>query len=418
MIAFNAFVREVTFTARDRTVVFWLAVVLGLSAVSVGFGLAEVARQQATLEHLIQADEQDRLTTRKKLKSWGSAAYYNFHLTYAPPSDFAYAAMGQRDLQPWKHRIRMLALEGQIYERDVGNPSVALIGRFDFAFLTAFIMPLVLILLLYDLRASEKTAGRHDLLEATVGEPRSFWWLRSGLRAGGLFLCLVVPLIVAGTVAGTSPLTLLLASLAVFVYIGFWTAVCFAMSAWRKPSAVILMALIMVWILTAVIVPAGARLAIDQSVSVPPGADILMLQRETVNDAWDLKRAATMDAFFSRHPEWSDYQPVESSFEWQWYYAFQQVGDQRAEGLSNAYREGSHQRDRIAAWVALLAPPSLLERSLQSLADTDFNTSMRYQEKVREYHRALRDYYYPKFFRNEPFDQSLLDSLPTFEPHQ
>ena len=63
----------------------------------------------------------------------------------------------------------MLALEGQIYERDVGNPSVALIGRFDFAFLAAFILPLVLIMLLYDLRTSEKTAGRHDLLEATVG---------------------------------------------------------------------------------------------------------------------------------------------------------------------------------------------------------------------------------------------------------
>lgn len=39
--------------------------------------------------------------------------------------------MGQRDVQPWKHRIRLLALESQIYERDVGNPSIALVGRFD-----------------------------------------------------------------------------------------------------------------------------------------------------------------------------------------------------------------------------------------------------------------------------------------------
>ena len=34
-----------------------------------------------------------------------------------------------------KHRIRALALEGQIYERDTGNPVLALTGRFDFAFL-------------------------------------------------------------------------------------------------------------------------------------------------------------------------------------------------------------------------------------------------------------------------------------------
>ncbi|GAB1255944.1 DUF3526 domain-containing protein [Aurantivibrio plasticivorans] len=414
----NAFIRETKFAARDRSLWFWLIVVVALSTISISFGLTEVARQNATLERLVISDQQDRWAELKKQQDWGSAAYYSFHLTYDAPSDFTFAAMGLRDQQPWKHRIRMLALEGQIYERDVANPSVALIGRFDFAFLAAFVIPLVLIMLLYDLRASERTAGRLDLLESTTANTLRFWLTRMSLRASAVFLCVTLPLIVGGLIASTAPGTLFLASCAVFIYIAFWSLICFYVASWKKSSATLLMTLVSAWLTTAVIVPAGARLAIDQLVPVPSGADILLLQRETVNDAWDLPRETTMDAFFERHPEWSNYQPVESSFEWPWYYAFQQVGDQRTEDLANAYRDGRQRRDHLAAWTSLLAPPSLLERWLQKLARTDLESSIHYENSVRAYHQALRDFYYPKFFSAAPFDKSLLAELPKYRPTQ
>lgn len=416
MSTFNSVINEVKFTSRDRALWFWIALVFCLSTLSVGFGLVQVDRQNQTIQHLLEADEQERLSLSKKVKSWGSAAYYNFHLTYEPPSDFAYASMGLRESQPWKHRIRMLALEGQIYERDVGNPSVALIGRLDFAFFAAFIFPLVLIMLLYDLKTGEKTAGRYALLEATAENSATFWLLRAGLRSASLYMSLILPLIIAGLIAGTELNKLLLACLWVLGYTIFWTFLCHRISAWRKPGSVILMTLIMIWVSTAVIFPASARLAIDRSSPIPSGADILMLQRETVNDAWDLPRDVTMDAFFSKHPQWSDYEPVSSSFEWQWYYAFQQVGDQRTEQLSSAYLNGRLQREKSATWVSLLAPPILLERSLQSLANTDLVSSVNYEKRVRTYHKELRDFYYPKFFRNEPFDKSELSNLPQFVP--
>lgn len=413
----NALMREVIFTTRDWTVWFWLIIVLSLSAVSVWSGLAEVERQNVTIQKLVDADKKELLVEQNKFEHWGYLAYYSFHLTYDAPSDFAYAAMGLRDSQPWKHRIRMLALEGQIYERDVGNPSVALIGRFDFAFFTAFIIPIIIIMILYDLRSSEQTAGRYALLEATAGKASSFWALRAFVRSGALFLSLIFPLIIAGIISGTNPITLLLATFVVLVYVTFWSLISVYISAWRKPGSVILMTLVAFWVVTAVILPAALRITIDKVVPVPSGADILMLQREAVNDAWDLPREVTMKAFFERHPQWSDYEPVEDSFEWQWYYAFQQVGDQQTEDLSTAYGDGRLQRDYIASWISLLTPPALLERSLQSLAKTDLNSSMDYEESVRAYHASLRAFYYSKFFRNEPFDKSLLKNLPKFIVH-
>ncbi len=418
MSILQSLITEAKFAARDRALLIWMFVVFCLSACSVYFGLAEVNKQHSTIQHLIEADRQDRTASAAKLKDWGSAAYYSFHLTYDPPSEFAFAAMGQRDFQPWKHRIRMLALEGQIYERDVGNPVIALIGRFDFAFLAAFILPLVLVMLLYDLRASERTAGRHELLEATAGQATSLWFARASVRVAAIFFSLIVPLIIAAFIAGATHSTLIGASLFVLLYTVFWALLCYLFAAWRKPDSVILLSLIGFWLLVAVIVPASAKLAIDKFVPVPSGAEILMLQRETVNDAWDLPREVTMDAFFERHPEWSDYQPVKSSFEWQWYYAFQQVGDQRTEPLTKAYREGRLKRDRIANWASILTPPSILERSLNFLAKTDLNASMDYEEKVRLYHTALREFYYPKFFRHASFDKKALENLPNFNPNK
>lgn len=372
------------------------------------------AKPEKVIENLIITDRQERLAESAKLSDWGSAAYYNFHLTYDSPSNFAFAALGHRDEQPWKHRIRMLALEGQIYERDVGNPSLALIGRFDFSFLASFVLPLILIVLLYDLRASERTAGRYNLLESTAAWPASIWQLRALIRVGAVSICLLAPLVFAGWFAGADFLTLLSASAIVLAYAIFWSLVCYCFSARRKSGTVILMTLIGIWAFTSVVIPASARLIVDRTVPLPSGADILMLQREAVNDAWDLPKDATMKPFFERHPQWAHYQPEKSAFEWQWFFAFQQVGDQKTEQLANAYRDGRLQRDHIAAWVSLMAPASLLERSLQALANTDVNASIRYEHEVRAFHRKLREYYYPKFFNHEVFDRAGLERLPEF----
>jgi hypothetical protein len=66
---------------------------------------------------------------------------------------------------------------------------------------------------------------------------------------------------------------------------------------------------------------AAGRAAIDRAVPLPSGADIIMTQREAGNDAWDLPKAATMDAFVERHPQWAAYMPsskfqAESGLNW------------------------------------------------------------------------------------------------------
>jgi ABC-2 type transport system permease protein len=408
--------REAGLLVRDRTVWAWWSVVLVLAVMAVVSGLAEVRQQQSTITRLVQADQADRSAVLKAHNDWGSVAYYSFHLTYDPPSDFAFAALGRRDDTAWKHRVRMLALEGQIHERDVGHPVVALTGRFDFAFFAAFVLPLVLVVLLHDLHARERVAGRHDLLVATAGRTVGLWPVRAGLHAAGVYCAAALPLLGAGAVAGTAASTLGAACATLLAYVLFWCLLCAVLAAWRLPGEVILAVLLALWVVLAVLVPAAGRMAIDRAVPVPSGADIVMTQRESVNDAWDLPKATTMSAFVAQHPQWAPYMQVERPFEWKWYYALQQVGDQRAQGLSADYTAGRLQRDRLAGRLAWLTPPVLLERTLQALAATDARAAWAYEARVRAFHAALRSYYYPKLFRNEALDGAALQDLPQFVP--
>ena len=407
--------REFQFALRERSIIIWALAVFLLSSLSIGFGIVAVSEQRASIEYLKELDEADRTSELATQKDWGSAAYYSFHLTYSEPSNFAFAAMGQRDNLPWKHRLRMLALEGQIYEHDSGNPVVALLGRFDFSFFVAFIVPLILALTLYDTISTERTAGRYNLLEASTGHAHLLWLQRFTVKTSIIYFALACPLFVGAFVSGSSAFTIIAALSGVLLYVIFWAAVCYWVASWQRSGSFILMSLLGTWVMLSMILPSAAKLTIDKLIHAPDGSDILLLQRQTVNDAWDLPREATFKVFFERYPEWVNYESQETSFEWQWYYAFQQVGDQGAEVLSKAYREARMRRDKVADITSIFLPPSFFERRFESLANTNVRAAINYEDQARDFHAQLKAFYYPRFFQNTPFDKADLEKLPVFK---
>jgi ABC-2 type transport system permease protein len=107
---------------------------------------------------------------------------------------------------------------------------------------------------------------------------------------------------------------------------------------------------------------------------------------------------------------------VEHPFEWKWYFAFQQVGDETTAPLTEAYLTGRKARDRWAARLAWFAPPVLMERTLSSLAATDLTAALSYEQQVRAYHRQLRQFYYPKLFTAQPYTPEAVAQRPEFVP--
>ena len=408
------FRREAKLILSKKATVCLLIAAFVLSLFSIITGSAEVAQQHATIDRLLVADQLDREAVLEQQKDYGGVAYYSFHLTYAAPSALAFAAHGVRDVYPWKHRIRMLALEGQIYESDTENPELALAGRIDFVFVISVLAPLLVILLLHDLRAAERVAGRLELLTVSAHHPWVLWRLRAIILLLLLGLALMIPFWFAAIYHQVSAGLVIAVTLLCLAYLTLWASLCYWLAKRPWSAAVLASTLIGFWLLTSFIVPAVANVVIESQVHGPDGGDILMVQREAVNDAWDLPIEDTMNDFVATHPQWRNYTDMNSLFEWKWYYAFQQVGDQKAQPLSAAYQQAAEQKYQLAGWVAWLSPATLLQRTLTNWAQTDAVAARAYEQRVRAFHAELRHFYYPLLFKNPEFDREVFRQRPVF----
>ncbi|WP_397581134.1 DUF3526 domain-containing protein, partial [Sphingorhabdus sp.] len=256
----------------------------------------------------------------------GNAAYYTFHATWDAPSPLAFAAIGQRDVAPYILRVRALGLEAQLYESENYNAELALPGRFDWAFVLTYIAPLLVIILLHDLKSGEREAGRFNLLAAMARSERGLWRRRIVLRLGALWLMLVLPFAVGAMISGAHIGGIAIFFLVSAAYLVFWTLLCLWIGSRGWSSVTNAATLAASWLVLTLILPAMAHLAINMVVPVRQGVELTLAQREKIHGGWDRPKAETMQAFFKVHPEWKDTKPVEGGFHWKWYYAFQHLG--------------------------------------------------------------------------------------------
>jgi len=413
--------QEFAFLLKSKAILSVLLLLLALTGVSVALGLNYVDQERQKIAELIELDTEERAYKRTLAVDYGGAAYDAFHAVWNAPSELAFAAIGQRDLNPTMLRIRALALEGQIYETDSVNPELALAGRFDYSFVAAYLLPLVVVFLFYDLIASEREGGRLSLLEVTAQNSRSLWIPRILLRLLGVLFVMLIPLWIGMSIEGTAISVALQTSFAIALQIILWSTLVLLVA--TRPnfrSETVASISIGVWVVLTLIVPISGKVYIESMVPGVKGAEVSLVQREAVNDAWDLPISDTMDAFYASHPEWSDSPPITGVWHWKWYYAFQQVGDETAAELAEGYRQTMIERDRVTANIAWFSPAVAIQRRLEDLAETNLDASLAFEDQVRDYHEQIRRAYYPVLFREVPFSNERLAQIhiPDFSPAQ
>ncbi len=413
----SALLREASFLLRSGTALAAFLLLAALASVSVAIGLRDVAVQEAAIERMIALQADDALAVKKHAgNDAGAAAYYRFHATWDAPAPLAFAALGQRDVSPTMLRVRALALEAQIYESEAGNPELALPGRFDFAFVLIYLAPLVLIALLHDLWSSEREAGRLASLQAMPFARWRVWSARALVRSALVAVALLIPFLV-GAMSRSASVTEIAQSVGlILALVAFWTAAALVVAARGARSAANAATLAALWFALTLIAPAAANLAINAATPIPQGAALVRENREAVHDAWDLDRNATLTRFYQTHPEWAGSAPVGIAFDWKWYYAFQQLGDERVATMSRAYRAGVALRERRAGLVSWALPPIAIQRGLHRLANTDVSAQQAYQDRVRAFHDRLRRFYYPYLFDGTPFTPAQFDTAPEYAP--
>jgi len=418
----NWIMYELRLILRSRLSLITLLLLLALSGLSVWSGLHEVSRQQQTIAHLAPLHEADAAATFARHAPGGDAgsmAYYTFYNTWDAPSDAAFLASGLRDVAPYVLRVRALGLQAQLYEGETFNPELALPGRFDFAFVLIYLAPLFVIALLHDLVSAERQAGRlHWLLSLPLSLPSGHrvWHRRAGLRYVLLLAALALPVLIGATLAGTGLGTLAIVLLLIATYLAFWIGVSLivARRGWRSSANAT--ALMGTWAIVTLILPTLANIALTRAIPVHQGVDLMLAQREAVHGAWEIPRETTMQRFFIHYPEYQNTPPLPEDFHWKWYFAFHHLGDESVSDQVNAYRTGLLSRQAMTERLGWILPGVGIQTIIHRIAATDLKAQLAYQDQIVDFHRQIREFYYPYLFNDRLFGREDFEKRPQFEP--
>lgn len=414
----NLLAFEARLLLRQRLTTAALALLAALTVAALVAGAAETARQRAAIDAIAPAQAEDIGAIAAwvgRVQDPGSAAYYSFHPTWDAPAPLAFAALGMRDVSPYILRVRALGLEAQLYDGDTFNPQLALPGRFDFSFVLVFLAPLFVVALFHDLVSAEREAGRQRTLDALPLGGRALWRRRTGLRLALLWAALGVPFVIAAALQGVALWQIALVLVAVLFYLLFWVGLAALIGRLRWSSVANAATLAAAWLVLVLIVPTLSNAAINRAIPVDQGAEIALAHREAVHNAWDYPREDTMRRFYENNPQWADSPPLRPQFEWKWYLAFHQNGDEQVAPQVRAYRAGLERRAAAARSLGWALPSVGVQTLLTRLAGTDLDAQLAYRDRIRAFHRDLRHFYYDYLFYDRPFDKGDFARAPRFD---
>jgi ABC-2 type transport system permease protein len=380
-------------------------------------GKTVIDRQRAIIEQ-IPALQAEHIEKQLALSTGdlGNVLYYLQFSTVHEPSRWAAFSVGQRDVNPYNIKVRMLTLEGQIYDSEMSNPTNLLYGNFDLAFVVVFLFPLVVIAFCHNLISADQESGVWNLLRSQPVATAKIIGLRLALRFG-VVLLFAFGLIAAGGFALGAPFDARFfdACSVAFAYLAFWFAVAALIISFQKSSTFNALSLLGVWIFLTILAPALLNLVISTAFPVSESFDVTVKQREGYHRKWDKPKAETMTMFYEKYPQYKDFPIPEDKFSWGWYYAMQNAGDEESKDATARYMEKLKMRDAWTNRAAAFLPTVGAQLSFNSLAKTDLQSHLAYLDAVRDYHRRIREFFYPMIFRNAKIEEVDWRALPKHE---
>ncbi|WP_256011667.1 ABC transporter permease [Desertivirga xinjiangensis] len=401
---------------REKSLLLFTLLLLAAGFYGIYSGHAEISRQRtklAGLEQLYQDNISEMNAKYPDGADAGDIGYYHSAFARNLPDSWAALSIGQRDANPYYIKLRLLAVQNQLYNSENTNPDKLASGTFDLAFVLVYILPLFIVAICFNIYSAEKERGT---LGSILSQPVS---LSALLFAKFLFrFLLILTLVIFLSLVGISVNTAT-ADSRLWLWIGgtvlyslFWLGVCYVIVVLKKNSAFNAVSLLGLWLLFTVIMPVTFNVIIQIRQPLSEGLQLTLKQREEVHAGWDRPKEQTMQRFFTYYPKYRNTPEIGARFEWKWYYAFQELGDRSVDSLYKVYSHKLKSRSHLTSELSKLSPPATFQLFLNALCGTDIRAQLDFMESAVQYHNKLKAFYYPYLFYKKPF----LESDFAFEP--
>lgn len=349
--------------------------------------------------------------------SWAGA------VTTFPFDSWALLSTGSSDLFAPVSQVKFYT-KARVPGQDTANPMPRLFGAFDPAFVLLYLLPLLVIALNYGIVGREREQGILPMVLAQPINPTRLFLLRVLWRWGVTSLVVLAALAAAFAVGGVNPLAKPLASAQLMalvgLYGGFWFLLCLLLNTGRRGAHQCAVALVALWAMLLLVVPAGAHLIGGVVYPIPSRIEAIAAQRLAAAEA--AKQGGEILAkFYQDHPELSadrsdKYEQYQATFQW---YQRTLAVFERVEAITAPMERQFEQRVgsrlQFEHRLALLSPAVSVREALDELAGVSRVHYRAYQQEVRDFAARFRMFFAQKAFQEEVIQSGDVARFPRFD---
>jgi len=385
---------------RSKSVILALALFLFVGIISICIGKQFLRKQQKAINAVtaLQGQQIER-NVHHAGDQFGLLMYYLRFAYINKPDAVAALAIGQQDVNSSIQYLTIRGLEAQRYDTDLFNPYNQLTGNLDLSFVILFLFPLLIIAFNFNVLSQETENGTWSLVRVQVRRPIRFILHKLSIRLIVVLALLLLLLLMALFIIGL-PVTVhfLAYTVTAILYILFWFAICFLIIALRLTGSISALLLLSTWVLLCLLGPAMVNNYLTLRYPVNEAYDTFLKQRDGYHTKWDKDQNGTIQAFLEHYPQYRHYEWKSPKFNYLWFYAMQQMGDDEAAAMTKAMFEKLHQRARAASYAALFLPSMQAQLQFTDIAGTGLQRHLQYLDSTALFHEKKRLHFYPKIF--------------------
>lgn len=403
MITFKLFLQQ---CIRSKEVWVSLLLITLLGVVSILIGNKHIERQQDAIEEVNSYQEQhfDRQVALHN-EDLGLLLYYAKFAYINTLNPLAGLSIGQADINPTVKRITIKTFEAQKYDTDLVNPMNLQSGNLDLSFVIIYLFPLLVIVLTFNVLSEETETGTWRLVTVQTTSKLGFIIYKLLIRFVLLYTILIFLFFIAKLVLNLSFNVNFFWMMGLsMLYILFWFTLTFFIIIFKKSSGFNALLLLSVWLVLIILLPAGINAYVSSKYPVPEALSTAIAQRDGYHTKWDTDKLATIEKFYKHYPQFTKYGYPTDGFNWLWYYAMQQMGDDDSKNQTEALNEKIKLRERTSREIASVLPNMHLQLVFNRLSGTSMSQQMDYLESTDVFHEKLRLFFYPKIFEKQQAD--------------
>jgi ABC-2 type transport system permease protein len=300
------------------------------------------------------------------------------------PSPLADFATGHADLQPASAKISPWSNVKSLFGRyQFDNPSTIAFGSFDVAMVIVWLLPLLMIAVSFDILSSERTRGSLAMVLSSPIRLTQLVWTRLLFRNGLLWLAALFAMTVLVFLNGSGEERFARFGLWLgfsFTYLLFWLAVIAACIAFFRTAAATSGAMIGIWLLLTLAVPAGITTLAEFLYPTPSQLKLLSEIRQAEGET-SLNLASLTDSYLMEHPNLGVGDADMPSYMHAAYLSNQTARDS-TRPILEAHREAHAGRKKTLQWTQYLSPAAITQQGLMRVAGADLDRQHRFQDQA------------------------------------